>query len=91
MRANERFDPALGREPSSVQSVSPIPADTQSNLIQHRIGFDSRGPRSILPVGACAGVQFWKTPQTTTEDLRISDEARGLLNDRLFDHRFRLT
>ncbi len=43
------------------------------------------------PAGACAGVQFWETPQTTTEDLRISNEARGLLNDRLFDHRFRLT
>jgi hypothetical protein len=31
------------------------------------------------PVGACARVQFWEIPQTTTEGLRISDEARGLL------------
>jgi hypothetical protein len=35
------------------------------------------------PVEACAGAQFWETPQITTEDLRISDEARGLLDIRL--------
>ena len=28
-------------------------------------------------------MQFWETPQATTEDMRVSDEARGLLDVRL--------
>jgi hypothetical protein len=44
----------------------------ESNVIQRRIVFDSRGPLSIL-VEKFLQRQFLEEQQTTTEDIRISD------------------